>query len=165
MKFNSTADTALWTKHYLDMAAGKVDSGRKYQLSPQPIGQTGNGLFVVEQSGGGGGIHTRTPIVNVMTPVAQGVEQAKASIKRSIKQRTMNRGTSSQKRQRRKQTSKKKKKKPTPKRSSKRNTNSRSRKKRRTKTSKHVSAKRKAPKKKKKATAKRGKRFQLDVLH
>ena len=106
MKFNGSADTALWTKHYLDMAAGKIDSGRKYQLG-STSGNIGNGFFVVEQSGGGSGIHTRRPVVNVISPVAQGVEQAKASIKRTIKRRGTNKRVSSQKRRQTKRTKKK----------------------------------------------------------
>ncbi len=89
----TSGDASLWIKHYTAMSEGK--SAPRYKH-----GHSRHATFSVEQSGGGSGGGGSRPVVNMISPVVQGVNQAKATLKRGIKRRRPASRNSSNKRRR-----------------------------------------------------------------
>lgn len=71
-----TSSTAQWTKHFSDMASGKIPPSSTYLIGHAQLHHPG-------QTGGGGARGNVTPLI--VSPVAQGVSQAKSRVKRRIK--------------------------------------------------------------------------------
>lgn len=101
----ASANTLQWTKHFTDMAQGKLTPSSTYLL--------GNSRHHSSEQTGSGS--SPRPVVNLVTPVSQEIKRAKTRIKRS---RQSTRATSTKRRRtgksstrrttRRKQTKRKK---------------------------------------------------------
>lgn len=89
MALSTKDDVDQWKEHFLAMVDGKLNSSSDYtaNTSQRGMGLSRNSLFRVGNQHGSG---EQANLIKFVSPMAQTVEQAKATVKRGIKRKNPN---------------------------------------------------------------------------